>query len=312
MSKARKQLASTVAIVVSMAVAITLALPALAAQAQQAPAPQSTPPVPTPSVVPGYTMPSTHMWDMTSDGGEIYRIFVSYPATEMPADGYPVLYVLDGNAMFAAFAEARRIQEFYDVGKAIVVGVGYPTDQAYDTRRLNDYTPPLLNPPPAIYRRLAQYKSGGRDTFLDFLTGKLRTEIGKRYKIDLGRQSLFGHSLGGLLALHALYTRPQAFQSIVAASPSLEWNEQGVLREEREFTARLTSGKVGKTSRLMVVVGGRDIDDDPYMAEAFANRMDLLSGYGLRTRFRRYDGEGHMSVPGRAVTETLRFVFEAR
>jgi uncharacterized protein len=291
-------------------VAIGLALPVLAAQAPQAQTPQATSPAP--PDLPGYTMPSTQMWEMASDDGEIYRIFVSFPTTGMPDDGYPVLYVLDGNAMFAGFAEARRIQEYYDVGKALVVGVGYPGDQAYDVRRLNDYTPPLLDPPPANLRRLAKYKSGGQDKFLDFLTGKLRTEIGKRYKINLDRQSLFGHSLGGLLALHALFTRPQAFYSLVAASPSLEWNEQGVLREERDFTARLTSGKVPKSSRLMVVVGGSDIDDDPYMAEAFAKRMDLLSGYGLRTRFRRYDGEGHMSVPARAVTDTLRFVFESR
>ena len=273
---------------------MTLLLPVLAAHAQ------------------GYTMPSTHTWDMTSDGGEIYRIFVSYPATEAPADGFPVLYVLDGNASFAAFAETRRIQERFDIGKSIVVGVGYPTDLAYDVRRLNDYTPPMIDPPMPIWRHLAKYKSGGRDTFLDFLTGKLRAEIGKRYKIDLDRQSLFGHSLGGLLALHSLYTRPQAFHSIVAASPSWEWNEQGVLPEEREFTARLTSGKVGKTSRLLVVVGGRDTDDDPYMAEAFANRMDRLSNHGLRVRFRRYDDENHMSVPARAVTDTLRFVFGSR
>lgn len=288
----RKQLAATAAIL--------LALPLLTAQAEQA----------TPAAVPGYTMPSTHMWDMKSDAGEVYRIFVSFPAAEMPPDGYPVLYVLDGNAMFAAFAEARRIQERHDVGKAIVVGVGYPTDLPYDTRRLNDYPPPMLDPPPKAWRHLARFKSGGRDTFLDFLTGRLRTEIGKRYKIDPDRQSLFGHSLGGLLALHALYTRPQAFQSIVAASPSLEWNEQGVLDEEREFAARLTSGKIDKTSRLMIVVGGRDGDDDPYMAEAFAHRMELLSGHGLRTRFRQYEEEGHMSVPARAVTDTLRFVFE--
>lgn len=284
--------------------ALTLALPVLAAQPQPSPPSASTP---------GYTMPSTHMWDMTSDSGEVYRIFVSYPAAEidMPADGYPVLYVLDGNASFAAFSETRRIQERYDVGKSIVVGVGYPSDKAYDTRRLNDYPPAMLDPPPAEWRHLAKFKSGGRDVFLDFLTGKLRSEIGKRYKIDLRRQSLFGHSLGGLFALHALYTRPQAFHSIVAASPSLEWNDQGVLGEERDFTERIKSGKVAKTSRLLIVVGGRDIDDDPYMAEAFAHRMELLSSYGLRTRFRRYDGEGHMSVPARAVTDTLRFVFES-
>lgn len=255
-------------------------------------------------------MPSTHMWDMKSDSGEIYRIFVSYPKTEPPADGYPVLYVLDGNASFAAFAETRRIQErSSDIARSIVVGVGYPTDLAYDVRRLNDYTPPMLNPPPKIWRQLAKYPSGGRDRFLDFLTGTLRTEIARRYRIDPDRQSLFGHSLGGLFALYTLYTRPQAFHSIVAASPSLEWNEQGVLAEEREFTKRMTGGKVGKTSRLLIVVGGQDTDDDPYMAEAFANRMQQLSGYGLRTRFRSYPEEGHMTVPARAVPDTLRFVF---
>jgi uncharacterized protein len=288
-------------------IAITLAL-TLPAQAR---AEQTASPAPTPSVAQGYTMPSTHMWDMRSAGGEIYRIFVSFPAAEAPGEGYPVLYVLDGNASFAAFAEARRIQEFHDVGKAIIVGVGYPTDKTYDTRRLNDYTPPMLDPPPASVRGLAKFKSGGRDKFLDFLTGELRTEIGKRYRINPDRQSLFGHSLGGLFGLYALYTRPQAFYAIVAASPSLEWNEQGVLREEREFAARLTSGRIGKVSRLMVVVGARDTDDDPEVGAAFANRMDRLSGYGLRTRFRRYDEEGHMSVPARAVTEALRFVFES-
>ena len=109
----------------------------------------------------------------------------------------------------------------------------------------------------------------------------------------------------------AFYTEKRSCQSCHMPEVQERTRVASVLGEEREFTARLTSGKVGKTSRLMVVVGGRDIDDDPYMAEAFANRMNLLSGYGLRTRFRRYDGEGHMTVPARAVTDTLRFVFES-
>ena len=95
---------------------------------------------------------------LASDSGEIYRIFVSYPAAEapaaswpaaeMPQAGWPVLYVLDGNAAFAGFAEARRVQERSNVGKSIIVGVGYPTDTAYDVRR-------LLDSPPARPIRLA-------------------------------------------------------------------------------------------------------------------------------------------------------------
>lgn len=287
--------------------ATTLVLFTSTAWAQQTPAPASPPPAP------GYTMPSTQVWDMTADNGEVYRIFVSYPSEgEPPADGYPVLYVLDGNAYFASFAQARWVQEYLPVGKSIVVGVGYPTDDAYDARRLNDYTAPLLDPPPRQWRELAKYKSGERKAFLDFMTGKLRGEISRRYRIDPERHSLFGHSLGGLFALYALYERPQAFHSIVAASPSMEWNEQGILEDERAFTARLTSGKIGKTSRLMVVVGDRDTDDDPEPAGALVDRLDRLSGHGLRVRMRRYPDEVHVTVPARSVTDVLRFAFEIR
>lgn len=274
-------------------VAIGLALPAQAAHAQQAAQP---------SPAPAYVLPFTHMWDMTSDAGETYRILVSFPGVgDPPAEGYPVLYVLDGNASFATFAEARRLQEYEDIGKSIVVGVGYPTDMPYHARRTGDFVEPSA---------AAGTASDGRKAFLDFLTGKLRSEIARRYRTDPERQSLFGHSFGGLLALHALYARPQAFHSIVAASPSLEWDGQAILREERAFVDRLTAGKVGKTSRLMIVVGGRDVDDDPEPARALADRFDRFSGHGLRTRFRRYEEEGHMTVPARAVTDTLRFVFE--
>lgn len=179
-------------------------------------------------------------------------------------------------------------------------------------RRLNDYTAPLLDPPPRQWRELAKYRSGARKEFLDFLVGPLRTEIASRFRIDPDRQSLFGHSLGGLFALYALYERPQAFHSIVAASPSMEWNEQGILEDERAFTARLTGGTIGRTSRLMVVVGDRDTDDDPEPARALVDRLDQLSGRGLRVRLRRYPDEIHVSVPARSVTDTLRFAFGIR
>jgi len=294
MTKAWMQLAS--------AAAIALALPVLAAQSQQAPAP-------TLSAVPGYTMPSTQMWDLPSDSGKIYRIFVSYPAAEAPAEGWPVLYVLDGNAMFAGFAETRRIQEYHDIGKSIVVGVGYPTDKVYDERRLYDFT--AATPPPQPWRdQFGKLPSGGRDKFLDFLTGNLRTEIGKRHKINLDRQALFGHSLGGLLAVHALFSRPAAFHAIIAASPSLFWHEQEMLQEERDFAARLQAGKIPKVSRLMVVAGDREETSvERWDPEAFIKRMEPLSAYGLRTRSEIYVGEGHMTVPSRAVAETLRFAF---
>ena len=159
--------------------------------------------------MPGYTMPATQMWDMTSDSGEIYRIFVSYPTVgEAPAEGYPVLYVLDGNAMFAGFAETRRIQEYEDVGKSIVVGVGYPTDLAYDTRRLNDFTAKMHETRAREPEAAGAIQDRRTRRLPPFPDRRAAAEIGRRHKINPERQALFGHSLGGLFALHALYTSP--------------------------------------------------------------------------------------------------------
>ena len=284
---------------------IAIGMAVSGASAEQAPAPIATTPP-----APGYTMPSTQVWDMTADSGEVYRIFVSYPAagTAVPEGGFPVLYVLDGNAMFAGFAEARRIQEFSDIGKSIVVGVGYPTDQPYDTRRLYDYTG---GPPPAPWQAtFAKVRSGGWNVFLDFLTGQLRREIARRYMINLDRQALFGHSLGGLFAIHALFTHPGAFHAIIAASPSLFWHEREMLAEERDFAVCLQASRTEKVSRLMVVDGDREETAlERWEPEAFVKRMEPLSAYGLFVRSETYAGEGHITVPSRSVTDTLRFAF---
>lgn len=278
----------------AMLAAMALATPALAQEKAAA------------AAAPGYTMPQTATWDMTAAHGGVYRIFVSFPKGEPPEGGYPVLYLLDGNALFASFAETRRMMEWSPGDKAIVVGVGYPTDEAYDVRRIDDFTgAPTTS---GAYAKFAKEKSGGWDRFLDFLTGELRSEIGKRYRTNPDRQSLFGHSLGGLFALHALYTRPGAFHAIIAASPSIFWHEALTLKEERDFVGRLAAGKVPKVSRLLVVAGDREEAIlERWDAEDFVERMAPLSTYGLRTRSEIFEGEGHMTVPVRAVPATLRF-----
>ena len=282
---------------------MALAAPAAGVQA----APQPT----TPS--PNYVMPETEAWEISGAEGAVYRIFVSRPKGDPPEGGFPVLYVLDGNAMFAGFAETRRIQETSDpnIGKSIIVGVGYPTDMPYDTRRMYDYTPAIPNPPPPAQVALAKIRSGGDDKFLDFLLTRLRPEIARRYRINPKRQALFGHSLGGLFALHVLYTRPDAFHAIVAASPSQWWNEQAILAEERAFTSRLANNKIkGSISRLYLIAGAQEERiANTWDTEALAKRLEPLSIYGLRTRSEIFANETHITVPARAVTPALRFAF---
>src|SRR3546814_13353310 len=97
-----------------------------------------------PAPATAYALPETETWDLASDEGQPYRILVSRPDGEAPDGGFQILYVLDGNALFAAFAEARRIQGLGSSGlaKMIVVGLGYPGDQQYERRRMPDLPAP--------------------------------------------------------------------------------------------------------------------------------------------------------------------------
>ena len=46
---------------------------------------------------------------------------------------------------------------------------------------------------------------------------------------------LAGHSLGGLFAVHAMVSKPDLFQSVVAVSPALQWDNQLVVKRAEDF-----------------------------------------------------------------------------
>lgn len=283
----------------SIAYGLALAL------AAQTPVTAAEPPAAAP-----YAMPETESWDMTSAAGRTYRIFVSRPTGAPPEGGYPILYVLDGNAMFAGFAEARRIQGFggRDLDKIIVVGIGHPGEQVYDPRRMQDFTGPIETP--ALKRLYAKYPSGGRDAFRAFLLGELKPAIAKRYTVHPQRETLYGHSLGGLFALHLFYSHPGAFDTIIAASPSIWWDNQAILSEEATWRVRAEKdGKVARRTRLLLIAG--EYESEGSIAQdsaALAARLAPLSGAGLRSEFLLLDGETHVTVPHRSITATMRAV----
>jgi len=284
---------------VAASLALALALP-VSTIAADAPRPAAAP----------YAMPETETWDMTSAAGRTYRIFVSHPVGAAPEGGYPILYLLDGNAMFAGFAEARRIQGFggRDLDKMIVVGIGHPGEQIYDPRRMEDFTAPIATP--ALKKRYAEYPSGGRDAFGAFLLDELKPAIAKRYPVHPQRQALYGHSLGGLFALHLFFSHPGAFDTIIAASPSIWWDDQAILAEEAAWRARAgKDGKVARRTRLLLIAGEYETEGSIAQdSAALAARLAPLSGEGLRSEYLLLDGETHITVPHRSITATMRSV----
>ena len=59
--------------------------------------------------------------------------------------------------------------------------------------------------------------------------------MAKAINVAPGRDILFGHSLGGLFVLHTMYKHPDAFQTWLALSPSVWWDDRSVLKDEPGF-----------------------------------------------------------------------------
>src|SRR6185369_6618719 len=76
--------------------------------------------------------------------------------------------------------------------------------------------------------------AGGADNFLKFFETELIPQIEKQYRVQPYR-IFAGHSFGGLFAIHALITKPKLFNSYVAVSPSLQWENFEALKRAEDF-----------------------------------------------------------------------------
>jgi predicted alpha/beta superfamily hydrolase len=230
----------------------------------------------------------------SADGLRHYRLWIGKPDRPAPAAGYPVLWMLDGNAAIGAL-DGQQLSKLAAGQAPLLVAVGYQTEQRIERAgRTFDYTPAL--PGQAEQRDpLSGEPSGGVDAFLDLLTLKMRPLVAGVAPIDLQRQTLWGHSYGGLAVLHALFTRPGAFSDYAAASPSLWWNDGAIVREAQGLQQRL-----GDSRPRLLLMRGSEEPANPRMpvkgdAERPARELaaDLSRVQGLQVRFERFEGLGH-------------------
>jgi len=182
-----------------------------------------------------YSRPRTFQWSMRRRDGRAFEIYVSLPDAAPPPLGYPVIYALDPSTAFATLADAVRTHEPY-FGPVVVVAIGYPTD-AEIPNRLFDLTPETDRSTLPTYQSWGP--TGGADAFFQFVQDDVKPAVAALAPLDLHRQALFGHSLGGLFALHILFTHPDAFSIYVAGSPPIWWGHRQILQEVAGFRERL-------------------------------------------------------------------------
>jgi predicted alpha/beta superfamily hydrolase len=154
---------------------------------------------------------------------------------------------MDGDDQFRFAVNAyQALRAGSEVPPLLLVGVGYGASYTKPgNRRLRDYTPTQMATEPG---------SGGADAFLGFLTGTLWPELARRYPLREDVRGLGGHSLGSLLALHALFQRRPFFNRILASAPSLFWDHRALLRH----IGRLQRAGVTLSAHLFLGVGEND------------------------------------------------------
>jgi enterochelin esterase-like enzyme len=97
---------------------------------------------------------------------------------------------------------------------------------------------------------------GGLDDFLKTIEIDVKPRVAKLVSIDPTNQAIFGHSLGGLAVLHALFVNPGGFRTFITASPSIWWNMSSVLLDEPRFSAAVQAGTV--KPRVLLTIGSNE------------------------------------------------------
>lgn len=256
-----------------------------------------------------YRIARTSDFTLTARDGRVYRILVSWPEGAAPPEGWPVLYVLDGEDNFAVVTQTLRRLGRAGARSGVTEGVVVAIESGSLARRVLDYTPaaPGWTIPAGV--PASGLATGGADRFLDFIEHELEPAVARRRPIDPQRRALLGHSFGGLLGLHAYFTRPSMFAEVAAVSPSLWFGGDLIAREEA--TARKTAAPRG---RLLVAVGGAERDpvgggDAAAPAEALVARLNLSSPRA-RAGYLSLPGQAHGATMLAALFAALRFTSE--
>lgn len=250
----------------------------------------------------------------SADGQRHYRLWIAIPKRAVPRQGFPVAYLLDGNAAVGELTP-ELLQELAQGTAPVLVAVGYATVERIDrANRTLDYTPRLSTaessgPQPDP---LTGQPSGGADAFLDLLESRIKPAVARRATLDSQRQTLWGHSYGGLLVLHALLTRPGSFQTYAAASPSLWWGTGVIDRERQGFAQRLGQHHV----RLLLMRGDEEPAAPPMVKltpqpadHAARSLLESFQGIAnLHSEYKSFPGLGHGAMLPQSLRYTLRRV----
>jgi predicted alpha/beta superfamily hydrolase len=252
---------------------------------------------------------------------ETRKFYVHVPASATGPQGatkrYPVLYLFDADAQFAAATSMMQyLSTNYNTRcpEMIVVGILHPD-------RRKDLTPTHVTADPPFWAPGASKTTGGGEPFIAFIERELLPYIDQHYPTQ-PRRMLIGHSLGGLAVMQIFVHHTPLFEAYVCIDPSMWWDHQRLLNETKRA---LETRRFAGTSLYLGIANTADagMDVQTVLTDTTAATLHMRSGLtlqrffehnpqnGLKYRGKYYPDESHMSVPFITEYEALCFLFGA-
>lgn len=279
-----------------------------------------------------YFLPEVENHEFASEFvNELFEIHVQVPLSRNDVEErFPVLYITDSSKGVLFDEISSGLQLGGHVPRFISVAIGYKLDHRLSglAVRRRDLTPSYWN----LYTENGEVitsgldklisgikpipdaqNSGGADEFLNFIKNELIPYIDNNYPTIPGDRAYYGHSLGGLLGLHALIEAPDLFSKFVLSSPATFWDDELILKSAQAFSN--TSAMLNH--RLYLGVGaleevGVQAAGDRYVTNIFRLESIFRSGNisGLEVMTQVFPDESHLSVGSMAFSRGLRFIYD--
>lgn len=173
------------------------------------------------------------------------KMYVQLPAGYNPTSDqkYPVVYILDGEILLPT---VNNVHSFYSGGfmpEMVIVGI------SNDTNRMRDLTTSKVT---EMYGMPFEQENGEAANFSKFIEAELIPFVESKYPVTNFR-TLIGHSYGGLFTLYTLVHHPELFSNYLAIDPSLDWDNQQLIKEVKDKVA--STNYKGKS--LFMSLGGQ-------------------------------------------------------
>lgn len=228
---------------------------------------------------------------------------------------YAVIYLMDG------FSLESSLEAVYDnywghyLPHMILVGISNRSN------RTRDLTTSQIK----MRRGIAMdNETGGAETFTKFMEKELIPYIDSKYPTS-GYRTLIGHSYAGLFTINILINHKHLFQNYIAIDPSLDWDDQKLLKEAKEKLS--TESYEGKSLYVSLAaeqlhmwneeITMQNIMDDSSEFTLFARSIIEFSNYtksqkqnGLNFLWKVYNEDLHGTVPLPSIRDGLIFLFE--